>query len=137
MRQGVLSAPKRLRYFLARDGKFLNRTIAHAIHCIEQCLRVRTPLADPTARSIVEPDAAREMLAWAHSDGLSLDASVVIPGLDDPLARAGEFTAGFCLPSNVHPHYVHWPPEHVPTAPGLGYEVGWDMIEDSALTEFK
>jgi len=50
MRQWVLSVPKRLRYFLARDGEFLNRTIALAIRHIEQHLRAHTPLADPTAR---------------------------------------------------------------------------------------
>jgi hypothetical protein len=50
VRQWVLSVPKRLRYFLARDGEFLNRTIALAIRHIEQCLRAHTPLAELTAR---------------------------------------------------------------------------------------
>ena len=43
VRQWVVSVPKRLRYFLARDARLLNRVVRIALSEVERAIRAHSP----------------------------------------------------------------------------------------------
>ena len=49
-----------------------------AVLGVQQTIRSKL-LAYTSSRGFLEPDEARDMLAWAHGGGFSLDASILIP----------------------------------------------------------
>ena len=112
VRQWVLSVPKRLRYFLQRDGAALNtalriflRVVQHSLvgHCPgaarsgKAALRIGAVVAQVQAdarkrilrafvrRGLIEADDAKEMAGYQHGGGFSVDAGVCIAATD----RAG------------------------------------------------
>ena len=108
VRQWVLSAPKRLRYYMQRDGAVLNMVLRIFLRVIAQSLQSNCPGAAQVStaalhigaiafihrfglrrrilrafvgRGLIEQADAKDMLAYQHS-GFSVDAGVCIEADD-------------------------------------------------------
>jgi len=72
VRQWVLSVPKRLRYFMQRDGAVLNMVLRIFLRVIEQSLQAHCPGAAPVDRATLHIGA----VAFIHRFGSSLNEHV-------------------------------------------------------------
>ena len=92
--QWVLSVPKRLRYFMQRDGVALNMVLRIFLRVITQSLQSNCPGAAQVqatlrrrilrafvGRGLLEKADVKEMLAYQHS-GFSVDAGMLIEADD-------------------------------------------------------
>ncbi|MBP6559395.1 MAG: IS91 family transposase [Burkholderiaceae bacterium] len=94
VRQWVLSVPKRLRYFLQRDGAVLNMVLRIFLRVIAQSLQSNSP-------GVAQVDKAAQHIgavAFIHRFGSSLNAHVhfhvcVVDGVFEAVAGAGDADA--------------------------------------------
>lgn len=90
VRQWVLSVPKRLRYFMQRDGAVLNMVLRIFLRVIEQSLSAHCPGAARVDKAALHIGA----VAFIHRFGSSLNAHVhlhvgVVDGVFEALADGG------------------------------------------------
>jgi hypothetical protein len=95
VRQWVLSVPKRLRYFMQRDGAVLNMVLRIFLRVISQSLQTHSPGAASVDKATLHIGA----VAFIHRFGSSLNAHVhfhvcVVDGVFEAVALEGE-----CRPS--------------------------------------
>lgn len=94
VRQWVLSVPKRLRYFMQRDGAVLNRVLHIFLRVIEQSLQANCPGAAQVDKAALHIGA----VAFIHRFGSSLNEHVhfhvcVVDGVFEVAAGEGDATA--------------------------------------------
>jgi hypothetical protein len=86
VRQWVLAAPKRLRYFLQRNADLQGAALHLFLRAVESCLRAHSPGSGPAARL--------GAVAFIHRFGSSLNPHlhfhcVVIDGVFDAATKGG------------------------------------------------
>jgi hypothetical protein len=94
VRQWVLSVPKRLRYFMQRDGAVLNMVLRIFLRVIAQSLQTHSPGAAPVAKAALHIGA----IAFIHRFGSSLNQHVhfhvcVVDGVFEAVAGDGDADA--------------------------------------------
>ena len=105
VRQWVLSVPKRLRYFMQRDGAVLNMVLRIFLRVIAQSLQSNCPGAAQVNRAALHIGA----VAFIHRFGSSLNGHVhfhvcAVDGVFEEVAVAGEADAQSSPPGIVfHP----------------------------------
>lgn len=103
VRQWVLSVPKRLRYFMQRDGAALNAALRIFLRVVQQSLHEHCPSAVRVDKAAVRIGA----VAFIHRFGSSLNTHVhfhvcVVDGVFE--AISGDDKTALAIPSGVNFH---------------------------------